>query len=202
MYEASEKWADYYAELDPARRLALYHAAADPESDEDAFIAALYRERYQDPKHPGRQVDSYLWKCVYLPGLYKKRRVSRGAFRREVAQTLADLHLDAGGALSEAEARALYLEYRNAARRYLGTCLGRRYGSRMFGLREASLAEKKAKASEEIWMMSRGIARAAGKEAEMRLFCDALREELAVFYPGYGTIFEELEQKHGGEERA
>ena len=61
-------------------------------------------------------------------------------------------------------------------------------------MKEASPEEKKAKASEELWMMSRGIALASGKEAVMAPFIEALRAELSVFYPGYDAVYERLEK--------
>lgn len=194
MYEPSEKWSAYYAELDPQERLKLYNEAADADDAEDAFLARLYDERYRDPRLPDRAVDTWLWKFVYLPGLFRKRRVSKGAFHKEVEQTLRELHLCEP--LTEAQRRALYLEYRNAARRFFLTCLGKRYGSRMFGMKEADLAQKKEKAAGEIWMMTRGVALASGRAQEMELFCAALWEELAAFCPNYENIFEKLEKQY------
>ncbi len=192
MNELTEKWSAYFEELDPEQRMSIYGDIAGKVDSEAAFIAFIYNERYRDPKDPDRRVDNWLWKFVYLPGLYRKRRVSKSAFQKEVERTLKELHLD--GSASAEEKQLLYLEYRNAARRFLGTCLGKRYGSRLFGMKEASPDEKKAKAAGELWMMSRGIALAAGKEIAMAPFAEALREELAVFYPEYRNIYDNLEQ--------
>lgn len=192
-YEPIAVWADYFVALDPQERLTVYNETAAEDDPLAAFLARLYDVRYHDPRRPGQSVDTWLWKFVYLPGLYQKRRVSKRAFHTEVERTLSDLLLDKPH--TAAERLALYWEYRNAARRFLSTCLGKRYGSRLFGLKEASLAEKKEKASAELWMASRGIARAAGKEQEMSLFCDAVRDELAAFYPNYEEIHKRLEQR-------
>ena len=188
----NEKWTAYFSELDPEKRMLIFNDTVKETDAEAAFIANLYTERYRDAKDPDRKVDNWLWKFVYLPGLYKKRRISKSAFRNETERTLRELHLD--GTASENEKQLLYLEYRNAARRYLGTCGSRRYGSRLFGLREASPEEKKEKACEELWMISRGIALASGKETAMAPFIEALRAELSVFYPGYDAVYERLEK--------
>ena len=192
MSAKNERWNAYFSELDPEKRMLIFNDTVKEIDAEAAFIASLYAERYRDAKDPDRKVDNWLWKFVYLPGLLKKRRISKSAFRNETERTLRELHLD--GTASENEKQLLYLEYRNAARRYLGTCGSRRYGSRLFGLREASPEEKKEKACEELWMISRGIALASGKETAMAPFADALRDELSAFHPGYETIYARLEK--------
>ena len=55
--------------------------------------------------------------------------------------------------------------------------------------------EKKEKASEELWMMSRGIALASGKTVTMALLVEALNDELAGFYPDYRKVHDRLEQQ-------
>ena len=192
MTEPNEYWRAYFDELEPDVRLEILNAAGDSGA-ETSFLTKLYQERYRDPKHPERMVDNWLWKFVYLPGLYKKRRVSKTAFKTEVERTLDELHLN--DRLTETEAQALHWEYRNAARRFLGTCLGDRYGSRLFGLKKASVTEKKEKAAAELWMMSRGIALASGKTVTMEPFAEALSEELALFYPDYRKVYAHLEQE-------
>ena len=197
MPEEKDRWADYFAELDPQRRLELFNEIGTTDDPESVFLRKLYQERYQDPRRPGASADTWLWKFVYLPGMYQKRSLSARGFRLELERTLAELHLS--GEVSETQARLLYREYRNVARRFLGTCLGKRYGSRLFGLKEASLQEKKELACRDIWRMSRGIALAAGREREMEPFCQALREELAAFDPQYERVYERLEQAARGQ---
>lgn len=49
------------------------------------FCRTLYQERYTHPKQPGRKVGNWLWKFVYLPGLYKRRRfLGKGAMKQEM----------------------------------------------------------------------------------------------------------------------
>lgn len=193
MYEPESAWTAYYKELEPQKRLEIFNALAQRGEKDLAFRRKLYEERYRDPKHPDRTVDLYLWKCVYLPGLYKKRRIPFSGFRQEVEKTLEELHLDAPETLSEAEKTALYLEFRNAARRYLSTCRSERYASRLMGLKKATAEEKRRRACEEIWMMSRGLALASGKEENFKLFSNALYEELLRFHPDCRDLYALLE---------
>ncbi len=194
MHEAEKKWDAYFNETDPEERKLIVGMTAGENDDLAGFLAMIYRKRYEDPKNHDRAVDNWLWKFVYLPGLYRKRRLSKKAMLTEVDRTLDDLCLNM--ILSKEEEAALYLEFRNAARRYLGTCLGRNYGRRLFGLKEISPAEKRARACEELWMMSRGLALSAGKEAKLSLFIEALRAEASEFCPDCDSIYEHLEQKH------
>ena len=184
--------AKYFAEKDPEVRLGLLESSGDKEP-EAAFLAGLYKERYSDPRNPERKVDNWLWKFVYLPGLYKKRNISKSAFQKEAGLTIKELHLDEN--LTGEQRELLYLEFRNAAHRYLSTCNGDRYGSRLFGLKKATPEEKKEKAAEELWMMSRGIALATGKTVSMGLFQKALFDELEDYFPGFRTVCDRLEQQ-------
>lgn len=188
-------WADYYAETDPDERWRIFCYLSGKETDRDLldFCKQIYKERYHDPAHPDRTVDLYLWKCVYLPGLYKKKGFIRKAFQREMEQTLKELHLSDPGSLTEAEKQCLYMEFRNAARRYLDTCRSDGYGNRFLGLKKASMKQKYEKAGEDIWMMSAGLAHAAGEEERMSLWCDALYEEVCAFNRAAAERYRELD---------
>ena len=194
MREVDNKWDAYFEELDPEERKLIFSETAEKNDTLAGFLATLYQRRYEDPKNPGRPVDNWLWKFVYLPGLYRKRRVSKKALLTEVGRTLDDLYLNM--VLSEEEEAALYREFRNAARRYLGTCLGRNYGRRLFGLKEITSDEKRVRACEELWMMSRGLALCSDKAAKMSLFIDALHAEASAFCPDCDSIYDQLEQRH------
>ena len=188
-------WADYYDETDPDERWRIFCHLAGMGEDPGLldFCRQLYKDRYHDPAHPERSADLFLWKCVYLPGLYKRKGLSKKAFRREVEQTLKELHLSDPSALTEGEKQCLYREFRNAARRYLDTCRGDRYGNRFMGLKKASMQEKYKKAGEDIWMMSAGLARAAGEEERMSVWCSALYEELCAFSRAAADRYRELD---------
>jgi hypothetical protein len=180
-------WVPYYAELEPGKRLEILNSLTEDDSD---FRHVLYRERYQDAKHPSRSVDNWLWKCVYLPGLYR-RGFFKGAARREMLATLSELHLPWDN-LNDEDRAALYWEFRNTARRYLSTCRSDGYGNSFFGLKRASEEEKKQRACRDIWTMSRGVALCHGLESEMLPWCRALRDELdeaGLDYESYGLSF-------------
>lgn len=195
MYELNEAWTAYFDELDQQKRLALFNDLAGRGDEAAAFCRALYDERYIDPKHPDRKVDTWLWKFVYLPGLYKRRKFLGGAVRKELEGTLKELHLDRPEALSEMEKTILSLEYRNAARRYLSTCRGTNYASSLLGLKKATGQEKLDRACEDIWSSSKGLALAAGLEENFKLWSEALYAELLEFDPDSRKHYAELEQK-------
>ena len=198
MYQQpSAQWAPYYAEFQPQKRKEILKENLLNLEDDGtfAFRDQLFEERHQDPKDSSRLVDVYLWKFAYLPGLFKKRNAflfSQG-FQREVQQTLVEFHLSELAELTEGEKGVLYLEFRNAAKRYLSTCRSDRYGRKLLGTKSSSMDEKVELACSDIWSMSRGIALASGFEREMELFCDALRDELMCYEPQCREIYEKLE---------
>lgn len=195
MYGLDQVWDPYFGTLDPEERLALLELLPDRGDGAKAFCRALYRERYTHPKQPDRKADNWLWKIVYLPGLYKRRRFfGKGPLQKEMEGTLKELHLEDPGGLSEMEQSVLYLEFRNTARRYLSTCRGVNYASRLFGMKKATEQEKLDHACEDIWMASRGLARAAGLEENLKLWCDALYDELLDYDPDGGKHYTELEE--------
>ena len=194
MKDPDKLFGNYFEILSPRDRRLMFEELTEIDEGVQAFCRTLYRERYQDKKDPERRVDNWLWKVVYLPGLYRKRKMLKKAIANEAAGTLKDLHLEDPDGLSEAERYILYCEFRNAAKRYLSTCSGVNYGSRLFGMKKASDADKKKKACEDIWMASRGFALAAGEEERLTLWCDAFHDELMAYYPAGKAYYEELEK--------
>ena len=61
------------------------------------FCNTLYHQRYSDAKSSNRKVDTWLWKLVYLPGLYKRSKFLRKAMHKELEGTLRELYLDTRG---------------------------------------------------------------------------------------------------------
>lgn len=175
MYELHESLAPYFAELDPKKRLAVLDSL--PESEEKDFLRELYNDRYSDHEHRGRKnVDWWLWRCICLQQLYNKGGFFKRFRRREIESILRELRT------SDAEHSAiLYHEYRNTARRYLSTCKSGNYASRFMGFRQASDDEKVLRACADIWEMSRGIAKTEGVEEQMRIWCEAFRDEVVEY---------------------
>ena len=192
-----EDLMEYFAELDPDKRQEMLNGIADSDIDSDitAFCRKMYKRRYTDPKDPGHRVDNWLWKIVYLPGLYSKRGLLMRIVRKEAADAVSELMLKDPDSYSNTEKSLLYLEFRNAARRYLSTCSSDRYGSRMFGLKRSTAEDRKYKAAEDIWRASAGLASAAGEEQKLEIWCTALRDELYQYDSACQTYYEEFESK-------
>lgn len=195
MGELSRDWDPYFDALDPEGRLALLDILADLDGETAAFCRTLYQERYTHPKQPGRTVDNWLWKLAYLPGVYKGRKfLGRGSLRRELADMRKELHLDDWPGLGGTERAALYREFRNTGRRYLSTCKDPGYANKLLGMKKATEQEKLDHACEDIWMASKGAARAAGLEDVFQPWCSALYTELLAWDPGGGRRYEELDE--------
>ena len=172
MYELHESFTPYFSEIDPKKRLGILDSL--PESEELGFLRELYNDRYSDHENRGRKnVDWWLWRCICLQQLYSKGGFLKRFRNREVSRIVQELRTD-----DTEHAAFLYHEYRNTARRYLSTCKSGNYASRFMGFRQASDDEKVLRACSDIWQMSRGIARVAGVQDAMKLWCEAFRDEL------------------------
>ena len=195
MYELSGVWSAYYEELEPQKRQTLLDEALRTEDDgANALRRQLFAERYGVKNK--RMQDAFLLRCLLLPSRYEQRHTLFSGFERETRKLLSAFHLDAAETLSEAERAALYWEFRNTAKRYLETCRSESYGKKLMGLLQASYEEKVAKAVEDVWTMSRGVALASGHEEQLRLFCDALHDELLLFDPLCAALYDERERKY------
>lgn len=177
-HEIDESTKKYFAELDPLKRKDLLDEL---EEDECGILHRFYLSRYEQRANPSRTVDLWLWKCVYMPGLYKRRRFLKKAVLKEVKSAQAELYLCAE--LTEEERSLLYWEFRNAVRRYLSTCRSPKYASSLFGLKKATPDEQHKRAAFEIWKMSEGISRSTGFEKELQLWNEACFDELMCFAP-------------------
>jgi hypothetical protein len=183
MEDIRETFGSYFEILSPRDRRLMFEELDGLDDETREFCRKLYRERYQDHKEPDRRVDNWLWKVVYLPGVYKRRKFIGKAIRNEADGTLSELHLEAPENLTDMQKTVLYHEFRNVARRYLSTCNGANYGSRLLGLKKATDEQKNTKACEDIWMASRGFALASGEEKRLSLWCDAFCDELISHLP-------------------
>ena len=171
MYEVSFTLTQYYSELDPIKRLEILNASSD-----DEFLHMLYHERYSDHENKGRKnIDWWLWRCICLQILYGRGGFFKKFRDREINTILDELFMNDN---DESHRAFLYHEYRNTARRYLSTCRSANYASRFMGFRQASDDEKIIKACEDIWQMSKGIARISGFNEKMHVWCEAFYDEL------------------------
>ena len=179
MYEIHESLTEYFAELDPKRRLEILDSLSDGEGVDSGFLHELYHDRYSDHENRGRKnVDWWLWRCICLQQLNNRGGFFKRFRRREVASILQELRTD-----DTEHAAYLYHEYRNTAGRYLSTCKSGNYASRFMGFRQASDDEKALRACGDIWEMSRGIARSEGVEERMQVWCEAFRDEVLEYDP-------------------
>ena len=80
MKEKNKSIKTYFEILSPRDRRLLFEELSDVDEETKEFCRMLYRERYQDKKDPERRVDNWLWKAVYLPGIYKKRKMLKILF--------------------------------------------------------------------------------------------------------------------------
>ncbi|MBR2674490.1 MAG: hypothetical protein IKE52_03420 [Mogibacterium sp.] len=198
MLDIDKEMMDYFRELSPRERKLRFEAIVDDGAVDDEmreFCELLYNERYRDPKKPDKTVDKWLFKMVYLPGLFRKRRFFRSGLKREKGVTLSELHLDNPAELSEMESTVLYYEYRNTAKRYLSTCGSADYGNSFFGLKKAEPEDKKLRACEDVWMASRGFAIATDEAVRLELWCRALYDELMQYDSSLKRAYEEMEEK-------
>ena len=174
MYEIDSSLKDYYAELDPKKRLEILDSF--PENSDTEYLRRIYQERYSDHDNKGRKnVDWWLWRCVCLQQLYGRGKFFRKFRNKEVIAIIDELQLHD---TDESHRKILYHEYRNVAGRYLSTCKHADYASSFMGFRRAGDDEKVLRACSDIWQMSRGIAKYENVEEEMRLWCEAFRDEL------------------------
>lgn len=183
-----EQVRQYFEELDPEKRKALLEEI---DKDKASFRRELYKKRFEFRRKPDRIADLWLFKCVYLPGLYRRKFLKKATLR-EVNLTIDEFFLREQ--LNDKQREELYLEMRNAVRRYLSTCKSAKYASSFFGLKKASDDEKFQRTTEDIWKMSRGIARVYGLEKELALWCDACYAELIAYEPSCEARFQELEK--------
>ena len=181
MYEIHESLTEYFAELDPKRRLEILDSLSDGEGVDSGFLHELYHDRYSDHENRGRKnVDWWLWRCICLQQLNNRGGFFRKFRKREVNAILEELRTND----TDPQHRAyLYHEYRNTAGRYLSTCKSGNYASRFMGFRQASDDEKALRACGDIWEMSRGIARSEGVEERMQVWCEAFRDEIFEYDP-------------------
>ena len=66
----NEELKTYYDELDPQKRKEILDRM---DGDKPSFRRQMFKQRYVFLRKPERLADNWLFKCVYLPGLLKRR---------------------------------------------------------------------------------------------------------------------------------
>lgn len=178
MYPEYESWKEFYEELDPDKRKAIYEENLKNLEDDGAneLREELLRLRYTDPRDPKHKVDNFLWQMVILPGYLRPIYFIKAVGEREIRSMIRDLGLDGAQDWDEAGRRAAYWEFRNAADRYLSTCTGPNYAKKLFGMMASSDEEKLAKTARDFYSMTVTVPEKYGMEKEMELFTSALKD--------------------------
>ena len=93
MYPEIESWKEFYEELDPDRRKALYEEGLKKLEDDgaNAFRAELMKLRYTDPRNASHRVDNFLWQMVILPGFLRPIYFFKPVGEREVRAVIREL---------------------------------------------------------------------------------------------------------------
>lgn len=178
MYPEIESWKEFYEELDPDRRKALYEAGLKEKEDDGAngLRGEFLELRYTDPRDPKHRVDNFLWQMVILPGFLRPIYFIRALGEREIKGIIRDLGLVGAEDWDEAKRRAAYWEYRNAADRYLSTCTGPNYAKKLFGTMASSDEEKLERTARDLYSMAVTVPEKYGREKELELFTTALKD--------------------------
>ncbi len=193
MYALDPVWEAFYNELDPEKRKRMFREITESqgESDLTAFRGMVMEKRYTDPKEPGRKWDLFLQQCALLPSLYRKRKSMFVNTKREIDRTLNALLVVDPADCTEEQKGVLYQEYKNAAKRYFKTCSGSKYGASFLGLAKADHDRQVKLAAVDAWEMSEGIASYGHVEAEMALFCEAVKDAFIESFDNAEEIYHE-----------
>ena len=86
MYPEIESWKEFYEELDPDKRKALYEGGLKEKEDDGAngLRGEFLELRYTDPRDPKHRVDNFLWQMVILPGFLRPIYFIRALGEREI----------------------------------------------------------------------------------------------------------------------
>ena len=178
MYPEIESWKEFYEEMDPDRRKAIYEVNLKNLEDDgaNALRGELIDLRYTDPRDPKHRVDNFLWQMVILPGFLRPIYFIKAVGEREIRGIIRDLGLSGAGDWDEAKRHAAYWEYRNAADRYLSTCTGPGYAKKLFGMMASSDEEKLARTARDLYSMAVTVPEKYGRQKELELFTSALKD--------------------------
>ena len=186
MYEQSARWNEYYRELEPERRRAMFDELTMTQPDDGAneYRLALFEARYVDEKNPGRYVDRFLFQCVNFGQVFKSARLFKKSARREIEKTTREMLFDGAAACGEAGERALYWELRNAAARYFKTCTSPDYSRSLFGLLKSGDVNRKERMCRDAREMSVLLSERLELSQELRIWNEAVRDAYFASEPG------------------
>lgn len=193
-YLENPDWKEYYESISPSDRKNMFEEiSAKGDDGGNALRKKLYEMRHTDPKHPGKAVDKGVWQMVVLPShnrsIFSPKAYTSGMIRESMeALGLKEIKDDLSRSV-------VYWEIRNVARRYFSTCVGPNYARKAFGILASSDSEKLSKTAKDIWVMAESVPSKFGMTEEMKVFSDALIDELYSYYPDGKKVYEEFKAK-------
>lgn len=188
----------YFAELDPELRRKLlerYEKAGPQDTNADLF-RKLWALRYTDPKNPKQRVDTFLWQIVNLMCLYRVSRFFSRGTEKEINAAMGTLGFSDVAGYGDAGREVLYLEFRNAARRYFGTCENKFYSKKLMGIVTMNEKERMDKMAREVWQLTEGLTERFDTSNDMALFCEAVRDEFIDRCPDGEKRLRSLGERH------
>lgn len=175
----------YFAELDPELRSELleqYRETNPQDTDADLF-QKLWTLRYTDPKDAGHRVDTFLWQIVNVMCLYRLSNFFSKGTEKEINAAMETLGFTDAAEYGKEGREVLYHEFRNAARRYFGTCDSKSYGKRLMGIVTMSENQRRDKMAREVWRLTEGLPERFETSNDMALFCGAVHDEFIAQCP-------------------
>lgn len=215
--QVSAAWQAYYDEIEPLKRVRIYaenmgSGLADPKrssvynmrglepaTQEDDLRKELFLQRHTGPR--GQEVDKDLWALMELMRLSREKSMRSAGDGRLLRKILRDLGFDVIKEQGEQGRELLYLELRNAVRRYLACCTGADYAKAFFGMVAATKERQNEKTTEDIWYATKGLARKCkrilvGEDMEhFELYAQAVLDAFYAFYPEAGEWMADYERK-------
>ena len=174
----------YYKETDPEiRKNKLDAFSGQSDTPADQYRKSLFECRHVDKKHPERLVDRYLFNLISLAAVFKSPGFFPKFRKREVLSILKGMQIDDRPFSDPLCEEVLYLEYRNAVRRYIDTCDDPSYGRSLLGMKPSDKEGRKQKCCIDVWGFSFGVASLVGLEKEMRILCRAANDEYCALNP-------------------
>jgi len=175
----------YFAELDPELREELLeqYREANPQNADVDLLRKLWTLRYTDPKNPKQRVDTFLWQIINLMCLYRLSNFFSKGTEKEIITAMETLGFSEAAEYGDAGRETLYLEFRNAARRYFGTCDDKSYGKKLMGILTMSENQRRDKMAREVWRLTEGLPGRFETNDDMALFCKAVSDEFIAQCP-------------------
>ena len=151
------------------------------------------------PNPPG-ELDVFLREILVMLTIYKNGGPFPKRNRKDVLSSLNTLRLDDRPSRDKECEEVLYLEMRNAIKRYFFTCQDYSYGRKLLGLGIAKPEERERLRCFDTWGFSLGLARFLDLTEEMELFCRAANDEYCASVDGVESL-ESAYKKLGGTEK-